>query len=167
MIFQNIFYIDDQYYIYDQEWMEKNVPIEFIIFRSFIYSQDLIENIPLNDVWEYFNITEKNIGLFQKLDIELQKKTRDKIAWKLNSDNGVTERRLMEKIDNLEADKEKISQECRNLLIEKDGRIHQLETNLSETNNILLQREQELEIMKKSKSWKITEPLRKLKKGRQ
>ena len=162
LIFQNIFYIDNQYYFYDQEWMEKNIPIEFIIFRSFIYSQDLAENILLNDVWEYFNITEENIGLFQKLDIELQKKTRDEIAWKLNSDNGVTQRRLIEKIETLEADKQKISQDCRELLIQKDNRIRDLEENLSNTINNLKQKEQELEIMKKSKSWKITEPLRKL-----
>ena len=31
---RNVFLINNELYVYDQEWLEENVPIEFIIFRS-------------------------------------------------------------------------------------------------------------------------------------
>src|SRR5699024_10975592 len=37
LIFQNVFYIDNELYFYDQEWFDENVPIEFIIYRAIAY----------------------------------------------------------------------------------------------------------------------------------
>lgn len=37
LIFQNIFIIDDEFYVYDQEWCAENVPIEFIMYRCIKY----------------------------------------------------------------------------------------------------------------------------------
>ena len=36
MIPKNCFYIDGEFYFFDQEWMEKYLPVEFIIYRSII-----------------------------------------------------------------------------------------------------------------------------------
>ena len=37
LIFQNCFVIDNKFYFYDQEWIEENVPIEFILYRAIYY----------------------------------------------------------------------------------------------------------------------------------
>ena len=37
LIFQNCFLINNEYYFYDQEWIEENIPLEFIIYRAITY----------------------------------------------------------------------------------------------------------------------------------
>lgn len=43
LILQNIFIIDNEFYTYDQEWFDENIPEEFILFRA-INSLTLPEN---------------------------------------------------------------------------------------------------------------------------
>ena len=61
-----------------------------------------------------------------------------------------------------ENEKEEISQNYKKVLNEKDARINFLEENMQQTVELLRQKENLIELMKNSTSWKITEPLRKL-----
>lgn len=65
---RNIFLMDNEFYVYDQEWFEENIPIEFIIFRGIWYLEDLTSDEKFNlckdfkifDYIEYFcNLEEK------------------------------------------------------------------------------------------------------------
>lgn len=161
LIFQNIFYINDMYFFYDQEWIEENLPIEFIIYRAFAYDKELQKYLSEKEIYNNFNINEINIDLFVKLDNKLQENTRSELSWKLHT-NSIDISRAKDIIEKKEQEKEKITQDCIKLLNEKDSRIRFLEENMEQTCNLLKQKEQEVELIKNSTSWKITEPLRKL-----
>ena len=167
-IFQNIFFIDDQYFFYDQEWVEENMPIEFIIYRAFKYNQELQNFLDVQEIYKDFNINEENLKLFADLDNKLQEKTRSELNWKLhrNSINMQTIdniiQNLKEESNQKEQERKNIEDDCKKLLNEKDSRIKFLEDNMEQTCNLLRQKEEEIERMKNSTSWKITEPLRKI-----
>lgn len=159
LIFQNIFYIDKEFYFYDQEWIEENIPLEFIIYRQINIIKELKELINFDEKKELFNINDKNIELFKELDNKLQESIRSELSWKLHTEyTNINNTENSIKI--LKKDKEKITQDCIKLLNEKDSRIKFLEENMEQTCNILREKEQELQYMKNSVSWKITKPLR-------
>lgn len=168
MIFQNIFYIDNKYFFYDQEWLEEKLPIEFIIYRTIIYSPQLNEMLNVEEIFKEFNIKTENLKIFQMLDNKLQDKIRSENCWEIHIGNNNLNKILYdlkqkdEKIQQLENDKEEISQNCKKLLNEKDARIKFLEENMEQTVKLLHKKENMIELMKNSTSWKITEPLRKL-----
>ena len=172
MIFQNIFYIDKQYYFYDQEWLDNNVPIEYIIYRAMLYNQELSQLINKDELFANFNIKEPQIKLFRELDNKLQEKTRDEKAWNIHL-HPITINTLLDKeikyeeeIQKLKIDKDQITQECTKLLNEKDARIKYLEDNIAETVNLLHAKERRIELMEESTSWRITEPLRWLRRNK-
>ena len=172
MIFQNIFYIDKQYYFYDQEWLDNNVPIEYIIYRAMLYNQELSQLINKDELFANFNIKEPQIKLFRELDNKLQEKTRDEKAWNIHL-HPITINTLLDKeikyeeeIQKLKIDKDQITQECTKLLNEKDARIKYLEDNIAETVNLLHAKERRIELMEASTSWRITEPLRWLRRNK-
>lgn len=158
-IFQNIFYIDDEFYFYDQEWMEENLPIEFIIYRAFKYMPRLSEYTKLDEMFYEFNINEQSINIFEELDNKLQETIRSEISWSMNN-NCV---KMEDIINKVKDEKEKILDECKKNLNEKDARIKFLEDNMEQTCDLLKKKEEEILMIKESLSWKITEPLRKLK----
>ena len=81
MIFQNCFYIDNEFYFYDQEWYEENVPLEFILYRAIIYLQNILDEKTKNEVLEKYNIVNF-ITEFKELDDKLQIEIRDEDVWK-------------------------------------------------------------------------------------
>ena len=172
MIFQNIFYIDKQYYFYDQEWLDNNVPIEYIVYRAMLYNQELSQLINKDELFANFNIKEPQIKLFRELDNKLQEKTRDEKAWNIHL-HPITINTLLDKeikyeeeIQKLKIVKDQITQECTKLLNEKDARIKYLEDNMAETVNLLHAKERRIELMEASTSWRITEPLRWLRRNK-
>lgn len=76
MIPKNCFYIDGEFYFFDQEWMEKYLPVEFIIYRAIINSYDLVRIINVNELLEKLNIL-KYKEMFEKIDQELRTKLID------------------------------------------------------------------------------------------
>ena len=176
MILQNIFYIDEKYFFYDQEWLEENIPIEFLIYRTITYNPEVVKYLNLKKLLDEFNITDKNISLFQILDNKLQEKTRNETAWKIHTQVNNLDKILndlntkTDEIKKLQNDKEIITQDCQKLLNEKDARIKFLEDNMEQTVQLLQEKENQILLMENSTSWKITEPLRKIrsnKKGAQ
>ncbi len=176
MILQNIFYIDEKYFFYDQEWLEENIPIEFLIYRTIAYTPEVVKYLNLKKLLDEFNITDKNISLFQILDNKLQEKTRNATAWEIHTQVNNLDKILndlntkTDEIKKLQNDKEIITQDCQKLLNEKDARIKFLEDNMEQTVKLLQEKENQILLMENSTSWKITEPLRKIrsnKKGAQ
>ena len=148
LIFQNIFFIDNKYFFFDQEWMEA-------------YNKQLRDLIDIGQIYNKFGIKKENVELFNKLDNELQLKTRSELSWKLHTQLfDITNEDKFIKI--LENNKRRTTQEFKSLLNEKDARIKFLEDNMEQTCNLLREKEQELDYMKNSASWKITKPLRKI-----
>lgn len=187
---QNCFFIDNEMYIYDQEWYEENVPIEFILYRNIFYNNDLAKYISKEELFEEFGLT-KYVKTFEDLDNAIQNSLRDKYMWNLHVKSvnsvGRKNREIIEKRQEIES--------LKNRILEEVTRSNELLQNTKELNNKIeeykkenkkLQKEKEqyhvtvqnlnqqlvvsqnqvndytkkLQIIEKSMSWKITKPLR-------
>ena len=74
--FENIFYKEDKYYFYDQEWYIENIPLEFILYRAinnlYAYNINTIKQIiSKEELLEKFGLTEF-IMYFEELEKVIQ-----------------------------------------------------------------------------------------------
>lgn len=170
LIFQNAFYNHEKFFFYDQEWCEEGMPIEYIFYRSIQYTKGLNENLEMEKIYRQIGITKQHIELFRQLDNQLQEKTRNSQIWEQHR-QGQTIESLKAQIEHEKQEREKVLEDCKKLLNEKDARIVFLEENMENTIKLLHQKEEEV-LQKENKivqienstSWKITEPLRALRK---
>lgn len=79
-ILQNCFNINNEWYFFDQEWIEENVPIEFIIYRTLYYNEYLKNSNIYDRLCKKFGIYEY-VDLFRNLEIKLQENITDKNMW--------------------------------------------------------------------------------------
>ena len=86
MTFKNCFYIDDQFYFFDQEWNDENIPLEFILYRSILYTISLRRYINIDELMEQYGLTQYR-EIFEKLDNVLQEEIRDDRIWKFYGRN--------------------------------------------------------------------------------
>lgn len=163
LIFQNAFYKDEQFFFYDQEWMEEGIPIEYIFYRSIFYTKGIEESVK-EEIFNQFGITKQYLELFLQLDNKLQEKTRNNVIWNQHR-QGQTIETLKAKIEHEKQEREKVLEDCKKLLNEKDARICFLEENMDTTVKLLHQKENEIAQIENSTSWKLTRPLRKLRRG--
>lgn len=78
--FSNVFLVDDKFLFFDQEWMENNIPVEYIIYKSFFYDNYISKNIDVNEVATKYGFVEF-IDAFKELDEKLQEEIRDYKIW--------------------------------------------------------------------------------------
>lgn len=76
LIFQNIFIIDNEFFVYDQEWCAENVPIEFIIYRSIKYLPQ-VTNEDRERLYKFLGLQEY-LNEFLELENNFQDKLLDK-----------------------------------------------------------------------------------------
>lgn len=69
---QNIFQIDDELWVFDQEWYEENIPLEFILYRSIMLLGGLTKS-DKEDILNKLQILKYSV-LFEKLEHAFQKK---------------------------------------------------------------------------------------------
>ena len=84
MTFKNCFLINNKFYFFDQEWNEANLPVEFILYRSILYTISLRRFMQIEKIFEKYNLT-LYIELFKQLDDKLQEKIRNNDAWEFYS----------------------------------------------------------------------------------
>ena len=159
LIFQNCFFINQEFYFYDQEWKEENLPIDFIMYRAVKYFGRLKKYISDEDLYKILEIDKGKIKLFDELDDKIQEKIRSEYMWKLTKQGkNATE---------LKTDILTLNHQINLLNIEKAKN----EQQISEKEQIITQKDQEIQRLKNqlnavynSTSWKITKPLRNIKK---
>lgn len=144
LIFQNCFVINQQYYFYDQEWQEENVPIEYILYRAILYFHESKYYISDEELFERLQLTEW-IPIFKQLDNQIQEKIRKPLIWKIHTKDELQRNKYAKTKKELE----KKEEEIRSLKAE----IEQLKGENTQKNN-------QLSVMENSLSWKITKPLR-------
>ena len=159
LIFQNCFFINQEFYFYDQEWKEENLPIDFIMYRAVKYFGRLKKYISDEDLYKILEIDKGKIKLFDELDDKIQEKIRSEYMWKLTK-QGKNATEL--KIDILT-----LNHQINLQNIEKAKN----EQQIVEKEQIITQKDQEIQGLKNqlnavynSTSWKITKPLRNIKK---
>ena len=159
LILQNCFFINQEFYFYDQEWKEENLPIDFIMYRAVKYFGRLKKYISDEDLYKILEIDKGKIKLFDELDDKIQEKIRSEYMWKLTKQGkNATE---------LKTDILTLNHQINLLNIEKAKN----EQQISEKEQIIAQKDQEIQGLKNqlnaiynSTSWKITKPLRNIKK---
>lgn len=80
MTLKNCFYVDDEFYFFDQEWKAENMPAEYILYRSIMYTISLRRFINVNEILERYGL-DKYLDLFKKLDEKLQEEIRENRFW--------------------------------------------------------------------------------------
>lgn len=159
MILKNCFIIDEKCVFFDQEWMEKNIPAEFLLYRSIVNVEKLRSKIEEYQLYEKMGIKEY-IEIFEELDRKItmqiiderifafyQKKHRNPIY-----DNYALQQekeQLQGEKQQLEKQLEELKQIGENVQKEKEVEIATLENKI---NNIY-----------ESKSWKFARTLSKIK----
>lgn len=86
MTFKNCFLVDNKFLFFDQEWNEKKLPVEFILYRSILYTISLRRFINIETLFEKYNI-KPYLELFEQLDYKLQETIRDEETWKFYNKN--------------------------------------------------------------------------------
>lgn len=76
MTLTNCFYVDGEFYFFDQEWNETNMPYEYILYKSIMYTQTIKSYINTEVLFEKYNL-KKYLKIFQELDNKIQDKIRD------------------------------------------------------------------------------------------
>lgn len=153
LIFQNCFEIEDKLYFYDQEWIEENVPVEFIIYRAIFYLGNSKREIDTMYIYKKLGIIDY-IDIFKQLEDLLQAKIKDTIVWSIHVNNNKTVKNLydtnvhLRNINAIEANK--YEEEIKN--------IKEINNKIEKENEKL---RNQLNYMQNSKSWKITKVFRK------
>ncbi|MBP3596590.1 MAG: methyltransferase domain-containing protein [Clostridia bacterium] len=117
LIFQNVFYKDNEYMIFDQEWYEQGVPMEFIQYRCFKYLYELNNSlnaiIPYQELLKKYNLLEY-VDLFEKLEIKLLDNIVDNDIKQFYTGN-------LNKITSIEAIKENYKKEISKVYTDYDN----------------------------------------------
>ena len=183
LIFQNCLVKNNKIYVYDQEWFEEDVPVEFILYRAIFYFTDLKEKEDINIVYEKLGLSDY-VNVFEELETKLQEKILDKEIWKLHEDSvkdiGKTQdliknyreqvklseihiKNLETQIEGLEEDNKELNDKVNDLsegiFAYKEG-IENLTNLIKEKDVELVNYANELRSISTSMSWKITKPLR-------
>ncbi len=155
---KNIFYKNNELYAFDQEWMEKYIPVEHILYRAIINS-NLYRKFS-DDILERLNLIE-NRELFNKIEGEFGEKIIDTIML-----NEVFNRKTRNRNDLLKeiCDKnELLHKQEEDFHLELNKVVQENEANkqtLKEREQTIDRLNQSIHEMVNSKSWKITKPLR-------
>ena len=165
LIFQNCFVINNEYYFYDQEWIEENIPLEFIIYRAVTYLCNSEKDIDSKYIFEKLEI-DKYIETFDKLETILQEQIKDDIIWKVHAESHKTIKNMYDTFiheRNLEAGKtqEKLN-ELWQIINAKNETEQEYIKEIQQKNLEIGKLSAELDYIKNSKSWKVTKPFRNL-----
>lgn len=168
LVFQNAFYIDEKFYFYDQEWIENNVPVEFIMYRSYKYSAEIQKIISKESFYSIVGINNYIAELFDKLDICLQEKIRDNNNWNIHAYSNNYE----QVIQQIKEQKEQMNNEALILLNQKDAYIKKLEDTIMDQDAIIknyekqvIEKDNKIQLMENSRIWKIRNVLKGKNKG--
>ena len=151
MTFKNCFFFDNKFYFFDQEWLEENVPIEYILYRAILYTISLRRFINIDELFKKYNI-EKYRNVFDELDNKLQEEIKSDKIWKFyNKNKYVDIDATIQELKNVQIRDNAKQQAIEQLLKEKEQIINekcevQNELNKAhEVNNELLNKYQTLE----------------------
>ena len=139
MTFKNCFLIDNQFYFFDQEWNEPNLPVEYILYRAILYTISLRRFVSIEKLFDKYNLS-KYITLFEQLDNKIQEEIRDDEVWKFYSQNhDFNIDGTKQELNNLQIRSKAQQTEINNL--NERFKAQQLENNNLKENNKLLQEE--------------------------
>ena len=158
LVFENAFFIDGQFYLYDQEWKMDNLPIEFILYRAinniYIYSSKLDQILPKINVYEKFNLTEY-ISIFEELEKVIQDSVVDCSRLILYNNSYYKYRTSIDIV-------KKKYDEFLELLGESNAKCEEAYRKMNELKTKIEEKDNELNNIKNSRTYKFAQKLRKI-----
>ena len=136
MLPKNCFVVNEKCLFFDQEWMLKFIPLEFILFRSVLYTH--LPEEKKSKIYEKLKI-DKYIDVFYKIEEEFTDLVNDEVVFKLLIKPPFL---YKDKINVLNSENEALKSQ--NAMLDLAVR----------------ERDNKLVIITNSLSWKITKPLR-------
>ncbi len=125
----NIIVQNDEYILFDQEWQEEKLPIEYILFRTIYYSIFRTDKQIMQNLLDRYNI---NSSIFEKLEDEFQKNIKNKffpiLSRLCNSSDYIN-------INELQNENNALTDEVRNLRNELSSKIEEIEKLKNELNS--------------------------------
>ncbi len=155
LIFQNCFVINDEFYVYDQEWVEDNVPVEFILYRALKNLPEINDYVDVNEIYQRFNISNY-VDVLEKLDRKILKDLYDDFLWEVY----VRAYTTVENEKEINKNKDKALSELKKIVFDKEVHIQNLENEIISCNYRIQNYENQLSVITYSLSWRITKPLR-------
>lgn len=162
MILKNCFIIDDKCVFFDQEWIEENVPMEFLIYRSIVNIEKIRNKIEEYELYEKMQIKEF-IPIFEQLDNKITEEIVDKEIFSFYQrkyKNPIYDNyTLQEEIRRINQEKEDITRE--KIKLEKGKK--QLENEIFGYKDDISKLNTQINNIYQSKSWKLVRKLSKIK----
>ncbi|MCL2884855.1 MAG: hypothetical protein FWF49_05160, partial [Oscillospiraceae bacterium] len=138
MLLKNCFYVDGSYHFFDQEWLEYNVPLEYIVYRNVLEFR--LSEAETDALFDAFGIRHPRI--FDALDTALMCAPRSKDSFFLRG-----YRKTADVLQQAGAERDALQK----AMADKDRQIADLQNGLNGVFH--------------STSWKMTAPLRAVSKG--
>lgn len=154
LILGNMFIIDGEFTVIDYEWIfDFPIPLEYIFYRTFnyhFYSNKLIrEFTSFEEIFKHFNLDTAYIKLFQTWECNF-------LRYIINRPPFTRARKLplenIARIDQLQKDID-----LKNKEIKRKNKV------IKKKDNEIKKKDKEIKTLLNSNSWKMTEPLRKIK----
>lgn len=121
---KNCFIIHGKLHVFDQEWVDYNIPVEFIYYRMIMNTPNLVNKFGLDILLNEFGIYE-HLGLFQELDFEFTESVFDEKVHRIYfrqysniKDVAYKEKLYQNRADSLEKEIENLTEENRLLNLE-------------------------------------------------
>jgi len=153
LIFQNVFVDNEEYIIFDQEWYEENIPLEFILYRSiynlFFHNKSIEKVITKVEVYEYYDIL-KYIEVFESLERK----------WQINLSNNNIIKFYSSTYKRISSLKE-MNLDFKKILLEKEEVIDEIAIKNKELEVENKNLNDKLNFMLNSRTWKYTKIFRK------
>lgn len=164
LIPKNCFLVNHDFLFFDQEWVEKYLPVEYVIYRAIQNSN--LTDAKKNSIKEKYRL-EENTELFEKLEEEFREKVIDKVM--LNEIfNTKTKKReeivaTMIHYRNLKSVAEEEVLKLKQTNERKQQEIQKAQEEIKRNQEEIQKMQTELEGIYASRSWKAIEALRKIK----
>lgn len=144
LIPKNSFDIDGKIAVFDQEWMIKYVPVEYLIYRA-IRNSRLVEKFT-EEIYLIYNLEDYK-DLFEGIEESFRKEVIDfNILLKVFNRHVITKKELIDTLQHYKNLNEIAQTEKQNM------------------QNEIIELKNQINYMLNSKSWKLTKPLRKIRK---
>ncbi len=162
---KNIFYKEGELYAFDQEWMEKYIPVEHILYRAIInsnlytrFSDEILKRLNLIENRDLFNKIEGEFGA-KVIDTTILEKVFNR---KTKNRNDLL-KEIEEQKEQMNKQKAEYTTQIQKVTQENNTQKEIIQKNnekIQENEQKIADLNQELNAMVNSKSWKITKPLR-------
>jgi len=161
MILKNCFFIENEFVFFDQEWVEENVPVEFLMYRCIVNIEKLRDKIEEYKLYEELGIDEY-IPIFKKLDEKITNEIFDEKIFRLYTRKHINPIYENSKLKGELNHEKNTTRELEKSIKNLSNEIYDKDRELGEKENTIKKLQETLEGIYASRSWKLVQKISKL-----